>query len=255
MLAANILTIDIGNTRTKWAIFNPAGKALEQGFFINAELSQAQAPKAWQECDLAFVASVAHPQVEARVSDLLKTFAISADWLKSPAQSCGLKNGYQAPEKLGIDRWAAMLAGWKNYAQQNTCLVVNAGTALTIDAIHQNTFIGGNIAPGLAMLRAAFGEQTALVNSENGVYQDFPVNTADASYSGALNAMAGAILIQFNQLEKLAKQKPVLVLAGGDADVLAPVLQSLGLQPQVVDGLVLEGLFLQGLFLIGGEAQ
>ena len=105
------------------------------------------------------------------------------------------------------------------------------------------------------MMRAAFAEQTALVNSDNGVYRDFPSNTADASYSGALNAASGAVSIQFNWLEKLAKQKPVLVLAGGDANVLAPVLQSLGLAPQLVDGLVLEGLFLQGLFLMGGEAQ
>lgn len=249
MTVANSLTIDVGNTRTKWAIFNPTGKVLEQGFFVNAELSQAQAPKAWQDCQRAFVASVAHPQVEASVSDLLKTFAISAEWLKSPAHSCGLKNGYQTPEKLGIDRWAAMVAGWKHHAQQNTCLVVNAGTALTIDAIHQNTFIGGNIAPGLAMMRAAFAE-TALVSSQDGVYQDFPVNTADASYSGALNAMAGAVLIEFNQLEKLAKQKPILVLAGGDADLLAPVLQGLSFVPELVDGLVLEG-----LFLIGSELQ
>jgi type III pantothenate kinase len=248
MSLANSLTIDVGNTRTKWAIFNPAGKILEQGFFINAELSQVQTPSAWQACDRAVVASVAHPQVEASVSDLLKIFAISAEWLKSPTQSCGLKNGYQTREKLGIDRWAAMLAGWKSHAQQNTCLVVNAGTALTIDAIHQNTFIGGNIAPGLVMMRTAFTE-TALVNSQNGVYQDFPVNTADASYSGALNAMAGAVLVQFNKLEKLAKQKPVLLLAGGDADGLVGVLQSLGLEPKVIEGLVLEG-----LFLMGGEA-
>jgi type III pantothenate kinase len=248
MTVANSLTIDVGNTRTKWAIFNSAGKMLEQGFVVNAELSQAQAPVAWKVCDRAVVASVAHPQVEASVSDLLKTFAISGEWLKSPTQSCGLKNGYQTPGKLGIDRWAAMLAGWKNHAQQNTCLVVNAGTALTIDAIHQNTFVGGNIAPGLAMVRAAFTE-TALVSSQNGMYQDFPVNTADASYSGALNAMAGAVLIQFNQLEKLAKQKPVLVLAGGDADVLASVLLELGFEPKIAGGLVLEG-----LFLMGGEA-
>jgi type III pantothenate kinase len=250
MTVANLLTIDVGNTRSKWAIFNSTGKVLEQGFFVNAELSQTQTPVAWQGCDRALVASVAHPQVEASVADLLKTFAISAKWLKSAAQSCGLKNGYQTPEKLGIDRWSAMLAGWKNHAGQNTCLIVNAGTALTIDAIHQDTFVGGNIAPGLAMMCAAFANQTALVSSENGVYQPFPSNTADASYSGALNAMAGAVLIQFNQLEKLAKQKPVLVIAGGDADSLASVLQSLGLEPKMTDGLVLEG-----LFLMDGEAQ
>jgi type III pantothenate kinase len=250
MTVANLLTVDVGNTRTKWTIFNQSSKALAQGFFVNAELSQAQAPMAWQGCDRAVIASVAEPQVEASLSDLLKTFAISAKWQRSSAQSCGLKNGYQVPEKLGVDRWSAMLAGWKNHAGQNTCLIVNAGTALTIDAIHQDTFVGGNIAPGLAMMRAAFADQTALVSSQNGVYQAFPTNTADASYTGALNAMAGAVLIQFNQLEKLAKQKPVLVIAGGDADRLASVLQGLGLEPKMSDGLVLEG-----LFLMDGEAQ
>ena len=241
-----ILVLDIGNSRTKWAIFNPDGKISQQGFFVNAELSQAQAPVAWKNCSRAVVASVAHPQVEASVADLLKAFAISADWLKSQAQSCGLKNGYQSPDKLGIDRWSAMVAGWKNYAHQDTCLVVNAGTALTIDAIYQAEFIGGKIAPGLVMLQQAFSHQTALVSSDHGVYQDFPRNTADASYSGALNAMAGAVLIQFNKLAELANKTPVLVLAGGDAALLAPLLQDLGMSLQLVDSLVLEGLFLLG---------
>ena len=239
-----ILVVDAGNTRTKWAIFGSDGKMAEQGFFINAELPQAQAPKAWQSCARVVVASVANPQVEAGIADLLKTFAIAADWLKSQTQSGGLKNGYQSPEKLGIDRWAAMLATWKNHAQQDGCLVVNAGTALTIDAVYQNTFIGGLIAPGWGALRNGFTSQTALVSSENGHYQDFPQNTADASYSGALNAMAGAVLIEFNKLAKKAQHTPVLVISGGDAALLQPALQALGLSPILVDDLVLNGLFL-----------
>lgn len=239
-----ILVVDVGNTRTKWAVFGADGKMAEQGALINAELAQAQTPKAWQSCNHAVVASVANPQIEASIADLLKTFAIAADWLKAPAQSCELKNGYESPERLGIDRWAAMLAAWKNHAQQTTCLVVNAGTALTIDAIHQNVFIGGVIAPGLAMLQQGFKSQTALVSSDNGHYQDFPRNTADASYSGALNAMAGAVLIELNKLSEMAKQTPVVVLSGGDAALLQPLLQSLNLSPILAADLVLEGLFL-----------
>jgi type III pantothenate kinase len=239
-----ILVVDAGNTRTKWAIFGPDRKMAEQGFFINAELHQAQAPKVWQSCARAVVASVAHPQVEAAIADLLKIFAISAHWLKSQAQSCGLKNGYESPEKLGIDRWAALLAAWKNHAQQHSCLVVNAGTALTIDAVYQNTFIGGVIAPGLAILRQGFSHQTALVNGDNGCYQDFPRNTADASYTGALNAMAGAVLVEFNKLAKKAQQTPRLVLSGGDAALLQPLLESLNLSPVLVTDLVLAGVFL-----------
>ena len=34
MTVANILTIDVGNTRTKWATFNLTGKVLEQGFVL-----------------------------------------------------------------------------------------------------------------------------------------------------------------------------------------------------------------------------
>ena len=239
-----ILVVDAGNTRTKWAVFGADGKMAEQGVLINAELAQAETPKAWQSCNHAVVASVANPQIEANLADLLKTFAMSADWLKSQAQSCGLKNGYESPEKLGIDRWAAMIAAWKNHAQQTTCLVVNAGTALTIDAIHQNAFIGGVIAPSLTISRQGFSHQTAQVNSDNGRYQDFPRNTADASYSGALNAMAGAVLIEFNKLATKAQQSPVLVLSGGDAASLQPLLEALNLSPILITDLVLEGLFL-----------
>ena len=239
-----ILVVDAGNTRTKWAAFGADGKMAEQGVLINAELAQAETPKAWQSCNHAVVASVAHPQVEASIADLLKTFAIAADWLKSQAQSCGLKNGYESPEKLGIDRWAAMIAAWKNHAQQTTCLVVNVGTALTIDAIHQNEFIGGLISPGFAMLQQGFKSQTSLVSSDNGHYQDFPRNTADASHSGALNAMAGAVLIELNKLSGKAKQTPGLVLSGGDAALLQPLLEVLNLSPILAADLVLEGLFL-----------
>ena len=239
-----ILVVDAGNTRTKWAVFGSDGKVAEKGILMNAELAQAQTPEAWQSCERAVVASVAHPQVEASIADLLKTYAVAAEWLKSQSQFAGLKNAYQSPEKLGVDRWAAMIAAWKNYAQQSSCLVVNAGTALTIDAIHQNEFIGGLIAPGLAMLQQGFIHQTAQVNSEHGRYQDFPCNTSDASYSGALNAMAGAVLIELNKLAKKAQQAPKLVLSGGDADLLKPVLKSLNLAPVLARDLVLEGLFL-----------
>ena len=234
-----LLVIDVGNTRTKWAVFNKEGQIASKGVSPNADLLAA--PAAWQGCQRAIVANVAGESMAQNLSTLLANLPVT--WAKAGAQAGSLNNHYQAPEKLGIDRWAALVAAFDRY-QNSPCLVVNAGTALTVDAIHQQAFIGGLIAPGLNMLMQGFNAQTASVNAAGGVYQAFPKNTADASYSGALNAMVGAVLLQFKQLQALSAELPALLLTGGDAALLQPVLNAQGLNPNLVEDLVLQGLYL-----------
>ena len=140
-----MLAIDSGNTRTKWAVFTDDGRIQDAGVCLNAELGEFLIPASWQPCKCAIVANVAGEGVAASITALLKKAEIAFVWAKAEAETLGLKNNYQAPETLGVDRWAAMVAAFKRYLNQPACLVVNAGTALTIDAIYQNAFIGGLI--------------------------------------------------------------------------------------------------------------
>jgi type III pantothenate kinase len=188
---------------------------------------------------------VAGEGVAKSITTLLKKAEIAVVWAKAEAETLGLSNKYEAPETLGADRWASLVAAFKRYLNQPACLVVNAGTALTIDAIYQNGFIGGLIVPGFSMMQNALLQNTAAVNPQNGQVKTFPLSTADASASGVLSAIVGAIMMQADKLESYCQDVPTVVMTGGDAAMLMPILtQVFGAKPVLAEHLVLEGLYL-----------
>jgi type III pantothenate kinase len=239
-----ILVIDIGNTRSKWAIFGIGGVMEHSGVAFNEKLAETSLPEAWGQCSQVLVANVAGEQAAEKLKAYLAPLAPRIDWVKSTAQFGALKNTYDDPVKLGVDRWAALIAA--HHSTDAPCLVVNAGTALTVDAIDQNAFIGGVIAPGYHMLHSAFIKNTAAVDAAGGGYQTFPKNTQNAAYTGALLAMAGAVAAMYAELEKSAHQAPVCIVTGGDRKVLIQTMKQ-SFQINAIDD---ENLVLRGLFLM-----
>ncbi|MFO5197633.1 type III pantothenate kinase, partial [Salmonella enterica subsp. enterica serovar Typhimurium] len=55
------------------------------------------------------------------------------EFIASCADQCGVRSGYDDPAQLGVDRWAALIGARR--LCDGACLVVNAGTALTVDAL------------------------------------------------------------------------------------------------------------------------
>ena len=240
-----MLVIDSGNTRTKWAVFADDGRIQDAGVCLNAEIGEFVIPASWKSCKRAIVANVAGERLAASISAFLTKAEIAFVCAKAETETLGLSNKYESPETLGVDRWASLVGAFKRYLNQPACLVVNAGTALTIDAIYQNAFIGGLIAPGFSMMQKALLQNTAAVNPHNGQVKTFPLNTADASASGVLSAIVGAIVMQADKLESYCQDVPTVVMTGGDAAMLMPILtQVFGAKPVLAENLVLEGLFL-----------
>ncbi len=239
-----ILAIDIGNTRSKWAVFGVDGSMQDSGVSFNEKLAETSLPEVWGACSQVLVANVAGEQVAEKLKAYLAPLALTIHWVKSTAQFGALKNTYDDPVKLGVDRWMALIAA--HDSTDAPCLVVNAGTALTVDAIDQNIFIGGVIAPGLHMLHSAFIKNTATVDAAGGSYQAFPKNTQNAAYTGALLAMAGAVAAMYAELEKTAHQAPVCIVTGGDGKLLIQTLK----QSFQIDAIDDESLVLRGLFLM-----
>ena len=239
-----ILAIDIGNTRSKWAVFGANGLIQDSGVAFNEKLAEMALPEVWRACSKVLVANVAGDQAAEKLKAYLAPLALTIHWVKSTAQFGVLKNTYDDPVKLGVDRWTALIAA--HDSTDAPCLVVNAGTALTVDAIDQNIFIGGVIAPGLHMLHSAFIKNTAAVDAAGGGYQVFPKNTQNAAYTGALLAMAGAVAAMYAELEKTAHQSPVCIVTGGDEKLLIKTLK----QSFQIDAIDDESLVLRGLFLM-----
>jgi type III pantothenate kinase len=240
-----LLVIDIGNTRTKWALVDSAGRLQETDVCLNIEIAKASFPikKATQ----ALIANVAGETMAQEVSQLLSPLPIHFATAKPSAS--GVKNLYAA--NLGVDRWAALIAAW--YHTKHATVVVNAGTAITIDALSKGEFLGGTIMPGLHLLRAALSENTAQLDVDEGAYAEFPRNTPDAIQTGCLSAVVGAIHLMQKRLEKRSGWLPKLVMTGGDARIVAQALNAQAANTGTKQVIIIENLVLQGLVLLGKE--
>lgn len=258
-----ILAIDCGNTRTKWGVFDSAGELRAHGVCLNAELASMATPVAWLPCGRVVVSNVAGAGIAAALKKLLQALNANIQWVTASEKACGLKNGYQTPAQLGSDRWAAMVAAWQHFRQP--CIVVNAGTAMTVDAIGldgsgQGIFLGGLIVPGLGLMQKSLAQGTAGLGEFEGSAEDFPANTADAIRSGAVSAMAGAVESLWDRLRLKADGiLPYCVLSGGDAQALADTLLARcksrnqpGMEKKLV---IADNLVLQGLLLIERETS
>lgn len=240
-----LLVIDIGNTRTKWALAGDDGNLTELDVCMNADIAKAKFPV--KQVTKAVIANVAGDAIAQQITQLLTPLPVH--FVIAKAQACGVKNKYAA--NLGVDRWAALVAAWQH--TKHATVVVNAGTAITIDALGDGVFLGGSIMPGLGLLNDALSNNTALLNVEEGAFAEFPVNTPDAIQTGCLNAVVGAIHLMQKRLEKRSGWLPKLVVSGGDARHIAQALNAQAANTGTKQVIIIDNLVLQGLVLLAKE--
>ena len=235
--ADRVLAIDAGNTRIKWGVHDGT-RWIKNGW---TETVHAQRLKrlfaVLPPLGAIIIANVAGAAVRSALEKTLP-MATKVRWMRSAASQCGVRNSYAKPTQLGCDRWAALIGAHRLH--RGAAVVVNAGTALTVDALTADgVFVGGIIVPGAELMRAALARDTAGLRRRPGVFSFFPDNTGDAIVSGAINALCGAVERMARNLEDGGGQAPVCLLSGGAAGLIAPQLT---LEAKLVDNLVLEGL-------------
>lgn len=233
-----ILAVDAGNSRVKWGLHD-GREWLVKGWVPTADISALlQQWATLTEPSRILISNVAGVDLRAEMERYSSRWPTKINWISASNEQCGVSNGYRKPAQLGCDRWAALIAAWKLCS--SACVVVNAGTAMTVDALNgQGKFMGGMIVPGLTTMLRALTANTAGLEMVPGRYDDFPTSTADALYSGALAAMAGAVDKMVGSLGRETGTKPLCLLSGGDAPVLC---QRLSADATIVDNLVLDGL-------------
>jgi len=216
------LVIDIGNTRTKAAIFD---KEEMMHYFICDKLSV----KILKEQIANFptiknvaVSSVAH--IGKRVEKYLQKnyFYINLNHL-TPIP---IKNKYKTPKTLGKDRLSAIIGAFSLFPKKN-CLVIDAGTCIKYDVLFEKAYLGGNIAPGIEMRLQAMHHFTArLPKIEQKPLKDIiGNNTETALRSGA---QTGALMEVKGYIAACRKKYGSLkvLLTGGDADYFVKNLKT-----------------------------
>jgi type III pantothenate kinase len=235
------LLLDLGNTRLKWAIEGD-GRWFAQGAAAWSE-DLALLGSTWQALPVpatAFGASVVDAAREQAVAmQVHARFGLDITWLRTPASACGVRNAYPEPQRLGVDRFLAMVAA--HAAGAGNCVLVGVGTALTLDALTAaGQHLGGLIAPGPRLMQQALLGATAQVRPRSeGVLVDAADNTSDAVASGCWQAAAALVERFVARMAPRFGEAPSVRLDGGDAAGLAPLLD---LPASMVEHGVLHGL-------------
>ncbi len=245
----SFLAIDVGNTRLKWAQYaspQPGAKLLAHGAVFLEQIDRL-AETDWKHLDAPssmLGSNVAGDGVKRRVEEQMEMWDIAPSWVVSSQHAGGVTNGYDHPNRLGTDRWVALIgARHRVLAMGGTprpALVVVVGTAVTVDALDDSgRFLGGLILPGFGLMLRALEMGTAGLKAPTGEVRDFPTNTSDALMSGGAHAIAGAIERLHRRLTMHTGMEPVSLMSGGAAVKLAPITD---LHFEMVDMLIFEGL-------------
>lgn len=238
-----ILLIDIGNSRIKWT-FLVHQKTVEKKWFAwKPETLAESAGSQWADLDLpesVLISNVAGKDVAKVVSGWCeKIWQIKPFFARTAVQNCGVTNSYSEPEKLGIDRWLAMIAAW-NLCKKNVC-VIDCGSAVTIDVVDKDGIHkGGMISPGLALTGRALSEHTHALTAKQ--KQNSPLladNTGDAISSGCYHQFIGGIQHVLEKIQEQFDFDMQYMITGGDAEL---VVSALELEMSHEPDLVLDGL-------------
>lgn len=237
------LLIDFGNTRLKWATLIQ-GRLQAGGVFAHDHEALAISLRSeWAELrrvEAVLVASVVAPAREGELDTCVRErFGLGAHFVRSPSTALGLRNAYAEPTRLGVDRFLALAA--LHAERERAQVLVSVGTALTLDALDAGgRHLGGLIIASPRLMREAVLGRTARVDAHGGRWSEMPDSTVDAVVAGALYAAAGAVDRFLAVTARRLGTTPALVLTGGGADELEPLLPA----AERAHDLVLRGLAL-----------
>jgi len=242
------LLLDVGNSRIKWGLLD-AGTLRRTGSISRQRLRedglQVLTTRLPRGVDTVFASNVGGANLATRLSGVVSAHCgCEVHFARTAKTGSGLTCGYSQPRRMGVDRWVAMVGAWRELGA--ACLVVDAGTAVTIDAIDgEGRHLGGQIIPGVATMASSLSGATSdippVATGRTIAAPDasmFASSTAAAVREGALNAIAGAVDRAFRTLQSIAYD-PVIVLTGGDA---SRILNALCETPLHRPHLVLQGL-------------
>ncbi|MCX7019775.1 MAG: type III pantothenate kinase [Candidatus Sumerlaeota bacterium] len=237
MTTGKLLVIDIGNSSVKMGVYE--GDVLSQAVVHPHEFDHGggmtakqfarmacevagDGAKDWKTFKGAAFCSVAPAIIEAAMQTLQRMFGGQTLHVKSDTHM-PVKNGYLAPKKVGVDRLVGAVGGASAYGAP--LIVVDAGTAITVDVISRNReFLGGAILTGIKLSATALADGTAALPLIKFKQPSKAIGrtTIESIRSGLYIGTAGAVdRIIERAWEELGYETPVVATGGGSKDILS----------------------------------
>ena len=219
-----LLTIDVGNTRIKAAVFEQ-NKMVEIIVFTNEELI-FQVENILNRFDK--IQHLAISSVGTISEEAFLTIKHSVEiHLITHQTKFPFKNLYATPTTLGIDRMVLATGATLQFPNQNR-LIIDLGTCITYDFIDENdNYHGGAISPGIRLRYESLHHKTEKLPLLTKSYPDNFIgnSTQESIHSGVINGVAFEI-DGFIELYATQYAKFIIILTGGDSDFLAKRLKN-----------------------------
>ncbi|MFM1897737.1 MAG: Type pantothenate kinase [Pseudomonadota bacterium] len=239
-----ILELDIGNSRSKWRLLEP-----NEGAVVSAGIVRDFATLTSRELvgispRRVRVACVRQRQLGERIRHWsLESWGVDPELAQVQRSLEGLTVFYEDCSRLGVDRWLAMLAAYRE--AQDAAIVIDCGTAVTVDFIEPDGHHGGGfIIPGLQLQQRALTDYTEIRLSDPGSEPGLAPghSTDDAVRNGVLFTLV-ALLEKATQREREdGDTYHQVFLTGGDGLRVSRYLRLSGVTVHAVPALVLDGL-------------
>ena len=237
-----ILELDCGNSFIKWRVLDADVRRVVGEGVVDSDLALLEGLKALKGLALKFCRLVSvrtSDETSALVSLLTEAFGVSVVCAAPSREMSGVRNGYEEFERLGLDRWLAMLGGF--HLASGACLVLDFGTAVTADFISGNgEHLGGFICPGMPLMRNQLRTHTRRIRygdlaAERALESLVPGRTTvEAVERGCSLMLRGFVLTQLELARSYWGDDFAVFLTGGDADLVSEIVTEARVVPDLV---------------------
>lgn len=227
MSGSEILLIDAGNTRLKWAWLVDAQRSGQQAESYPADADALDAAQViiaellkQSTVQRLVIVHVLGDIFSAGLQQVCRAHHCELALISSAANTYGIKLAYPNPAHLGADRLVGLAAA-RSLAHNRAAIIIDCGTAVTVDAMTAGSqHLGGLITPGLSLLSDVLIRRTKAKHMDALSFDDpriFTDNTAAAMGSGCLFSLVGTIEGICQRMQNQMTEQPLKIICGGDA--------------------------------------
>lgn len=236
-----ILELDCGNSFIKWRALSEGGLEVSCGGVVGSDEELVRAVRqqtiVLRACRLVSVRT--DGETAHLVGTLQREFAIECTCARPATELAGVRNGYQEYERLGLDRWLALVGAYRQV--HRACLVLDLGTAVTSDFVDAGgQHLGGFICPGVPLMRSELRTHTRRTRYDDALAEQAlrslapGRSTAEAVERGCSWMLQGFVGTQVDMARRYWAEDFEVFLTGGDAPLVVEMIPGARVMPDLV---------------------
>jgi type III pantothenate kinase len=237
-----ILELDSGNSFIKWRLVTQHGSIVQAGGVVDSDQALLDALHQFDDLTLfgcRMVSVRSDKETSQLVATLAGAFSVEVRCAAPAMQLAGVTNGYEQYERLGLDRWLALVGAFNLAA--SACLVVDLGTAVTSDFVSSSgQHLGGFICPGMPLMRSQLQTHTRRIRYTDDLAAAALAalapgrTTAEAVERGCSLMVQGFVLGQLEMAVRRWGKDFSVFVTGGDAALVRDILPQARVMPDLI---------------------